>query len=152
MWSLRRCGPLLDDRTLTRRICAFLGELPGWDWHEDDGTDYEYPADAVAIFYGALGAKPDAAVGVRVYSRTEERGEHLSWRRVQLRVRGAPDDVEGADRLAEDAFQRLQGASRVAGISGISHQSMTPLGADGNRREERTENYIIILDNQEALT
>jgi hypothetical protein len=29
---------------------------------------------------------------------------------------------------------------------------MSPAGADDNRREERTENYLVVLDNPEALT
>jgi hypothetical protein len=29
---------------------------------------------------------------------------------------------------------------------------MAPAGADDNRREQRTENYLIILDNLESLT
>jgi len=40
----------------------------------------------------------------------------------------------------------------VGGISGVSRLSMAPAGADENGREERTENYLIILDNQEALS
>jgi hypothetical protein len=29
---------------------------------------------------------------------------------------------------------------------------MSPAGTDDNRREERTENYLVLLDNPEALT
>jgi hypothetical protein len=130
----------LDDATLTKLICFTLGEMPGWDWHDSDedadGDElHVYAPDAVVVFYGALGTEPDTAVGVRVYGTTDERD--LSWRRVQLRIRGArgrPDEL-----------------SRLGGISTISRQSMAPAGADGNRREERTENYLIILDNQESL-
>ena len=138
----------MDDRTLTMLICSILGGIPGWDWNPDGLGPVI--ADPVTIFYGALGTTPDTACGVRVYGSTDER--HLGWRRVQLRLRGNSGRPDGADVLAAPAFDALQGLSRVGGISGISRQSMAPAGADDNRREERTENYLIILDNLEALT
>ena len=142
--------PLLDDRTLTMLICSILGEIPGWDWNPGD-PDYIYAADPVIIFYGALGSSPDTAVGVRVYGATDSLTEHYGSRRVQLRFRGEPGRPDGADVLAAPAFAALQGLSRVGGISGISRISMAPAGADDNRREERTENYLITLDNLEAF-
>ena len=139
----------MDDVTLTMLICSILGEIPDWDWNPGD-PDYIYAADPVIIFYGALGTTPDKAVGVRVYGTTDER--HLGWRRVQLRLRGEPGRPDGADALATPALDVLQGFSRRGGISSITRRSMAPAGADDNRREERTENYLIILDNLEALT
>ena len=143
--------PLLDDATLTVLICSILGGIPGWDWNPDD-PDHVYASDAVVIFYGALGTAPDTAVGVRVYGATDSLAEHYGSRRVQLRMRGEPGRPDGADALAAPAFAALQGLSRLGGINGVSRLSMAPAGADDNRREERTENYIIILDNLEALT
>lgn len=144
----------MDDATLTKLICSILGEIPGWDWHasdEDlDGDEpYAPPSGAVVIFYGALGTEPDKAAGVRVYGSTDE--QDLGWRRVQLRLRGEPGRPDGADVLAASAFAALHGLSRLGGISSISRQSMAPAGADDNRREQRTENYLIILDNLESL-
>lgn len=139
----------MDDVTLTKTICTILGEIPGWAWRPDGPA---YTGSEVGVFYGPIGAAPDRAVGVRVYGTTDERIEHYGWRRVQLRLRGARDQPDGADELAGLAFEALQGLSRMGGISGVSRQSMAPAGADENRREERTDNWIIILDNQEALT
>lgn len=162
----------MDDVKLTQLICFILGTIPGWDWSSadpgtvktisDEFTDTYFdelpyslgdhvsdPADVV-IFYGALGASPDRAVGVRVYGTTDE--PDLRWRRVQIRFRGERGRPDGADALATPAFEALHGLSRLAGISGISRQSMSPAGADDNRREERTENYLVLLDNDEALT
>ena len=141
--------PLLDDVTLTMLICSILGGIPDWDWNPGD-PDYIYAADPVVIFYGALGIAPDKAAGVRVYGTNDER--HLGWRRVQLRLRGEPGRPDGADALSTPSFAALHGLSRLGGISSISRQSMAPAGADDNRREMRTENYLIILDNLEALT
>jgi hypothetical protein len=141
----------LDDATLTKLICSTLGAIPGWDWGGED-PEHEYAPDNVAVFYGALGATPDQAVGVRVYGATDNRIEHLSWRRVQVRHRGAAGRPDGADVLAGQSFETLQGLSHLGGISDISRQSMAPAGADTNRREERTENYLIILDNLESIS
>jgi hypothetical protein len=143
----------LDDATLTKLICSLLGAIPGWDWHEPESDDdeYAYAENVVGIFYGALDPAPDTAVGVRVYGSTDDLLEHYGWRRVQLRHRGAKGQPGGADDLAALSLGALQGLSRTGGISGISRQSMAPAGADANRREERTDNYIITLDNLEAL-
>lgn len=144
----------MDDVTLTKLICSLLGEIPGWDWHDSDNdlpdAEPHVPATGdVVIFYGAIGTEPDRAVGVRVYTTTDE--PDLAWRRVQLRLRGEAGRPDGADALATPAFEALHGLSRVGGISSISRKSMAPAGADDNRREQRTENYLIILDNLEAL-
>ncbi|WP_439593891.1 minor capsid protein [Microbacterium sp.] len=136
-----------DDVLLTKTVLGFLGEIEGWQWDEDVE---DYPDDVVGGFYGAIRSKPDRAFGVRVYMTEDDRINYLHWRRVQLRLRGAQYRPDGADELASAAYRRLQGLSRVGGISGISRLSMAPLGADTNGREERTENYLIILDNQEA--
>ncbi|MFF2493252.1 minor capsid protein [Agromyces sp. NPDC058064] len=139
--------PSLTDVELTKAIAAFLGEIDGWAWRPDGPV---YTDTEVGVDYGAIQADTNRRVGVRVYMTTDE--QHLAVRRIQLRSRGAPGDPTGADELADAAFARLQGLSRVGGISGVSRLSMAPLGADANRREERTDNYIITLDNQEALS
>ena len=130
-------------------ICSILGTIPGWDWNPD-GTG-PVVSDPVTIFYGALGTTPDTAVGVRIYASTDSLTEHYGSRRVQIRVRGAQGRPDGADELAGLAFAAIQGLSRMGGVSGISRLSLSPAGTDDNRREERTENYLITLDNLEAF-
>jgi len=134
----------VDDGTLCIRICRQLARLPGWVFRED-GTDYL--ASEVALFVGAIDPTPDRAIGVRVYGTTDD---DVAERRVQLRIRGAKNQPLSADRMADLAFTVLHGLSRVGGINDIRRISMTPLGSDTNGREERTENYQIILDNPEA--
>ena len=130
------------------RVCGILARIPGWA-----GPSLDEHADAkVAIFYGAIGAKPDVAVGVRVYGEASRDGDHREVRRVQLRFRGARDAPDGADRLAGIAHSVLTNLTRVAGISGAIRPSFAPLGADTNRREERADNYLIITDNPEVST
>lgn len=136
----------MGDEELTKRLCALLGEIPTFQWM----TTGTYSPSDVAVFYGAIGEKPDRAVGVRVYAAP--RDDELTERRVQIRLRGAQGAPNGADALADIVFAALQGLSRKWGISGIRRDSMAPLGADGNGRDQRSENYIITLDNLEAQT
>ena len=136
----------MNDDDLTILICETLGHMPGWNWWE---TSTPYPVDEVGIYYGDLPADgPDQAIGVSVYDAQDPL--HLSWRNVQLRIRGKQRDKRSADKLGSFAFIAMQRLSRVGGISDTSRISFAPLGADGNAREERTENYIIILDNPEV--
>lgn len=139
--------PSLDDVELTMTVAEFLGDIDGWEWRP---TGPAYTNAEVGVDYGAIKSDTDRRVGVRVYMTKDE--PNLSWRRVQLKFRGGRGAPQGADALADAAFARLQGLSRVGGISGISRLSMAPGGADANGREERTDNYIITLDNQEALS
>lgn len=137
----------MDDDTLTRRICAHLGRTPGWAYRPD-GPDFA-PSE-VAIFYGGLGDAPARAIGVRVYGLGPGDQTYTNTRRVQLRFRGARDDPTGANRLASTAEAVMQGLSMVGGFSEVLRTSLAPLGADQNGREERSDNYIITLDNLEA--
>lgn len=137
----------MDDSTLTQRILFELGEISEWEWRPD-GPDYT--DDEVALFYGAIDTTPDRAVGVRVYGGTDDPVAVLKVRRVQIRTRGEIGRRDGADVLADAAFTRLQKLSRVGGILGIRRESMTPLGADINGREERSDNYAVTVDNVEA--
>lgn len=137
----------MDDAELTKLLCAVLGGIDGWVWSE---TGDGYDSAEVCVFYGRIPEKPDVAAGVRVYGGTDDRFPALSWRRAQVRLRGGRGDPAGADVLGGAVFRALQGLAGVPGISDISRTSFAPLGADTNEREERTENFIIILDNQES--
>ncbi len=137
----------MDDATLTLTLCAILGELDGFEWSADPDVDYD--TASIGVFYGAIGDTPDRAVGVRIYGTPDQ--VFVRRRRVQFWIRGARFDRPGADRIADAVFDRLDKLSREGGISSAKRDSMTPLGADDNDRERRSENYIITLDNEEAL-
>jgi hypothetical protein len=140
----------MKDSELTDIICRALGGIEGWEYLE---TAEAYPPDDVAVFYGAIGSTPNRAAGVQVYGASDpDEDEGPSSRRVQLRLRGRPRDRADADDMADEARPVLIGISRQQGISSISRQSMARLGADSNGREQRSENYLIILDNPEAST
>lgn len=139
----------MDDATLTRVLCSILGRVPTWEWRPDGPS---YQSTETGIFYGPIDTEPDAAIGVRVYGSLDSPTSHLYGRRAQLRFRGRRDERDGADRMAGIAFTVLDGLSRVGGISGIRRFSFGPSVTDDNGREERTDNYSIILDNPEAST
>ena len=136
----------MTDREVTLAICQLLGEMPGWNW-SPHGT---YSADGVGIFYGPILDAPDRAIGVRVYGGSDDAVVYEPQRLVQLRIRGARGAPDGADELADWAFRLLQGRSRTLGLSWVERRSFGPLGADGNGREERSDNYLISIDNPEA--
>ncbi|WP_091232637.1 minor capsid protein [Microbacterium sp. 3J1] len=133
------------DVELTTRLAEILGRVPTFEWRPHGPA---YQSSEVAIFYGRVLDTPDRAIGVRVYSPADE--PHLSRRRVQLHVRGRRDDIADADRLADVLFIVLDNRLRGDGIASIIRTSFSQLGADKTGREERTENYLITLDNLEA--
>lgn len=137
----------MDDVSLTKALAAILGEIPGWWWSETDPP----PGGEVKIFYGPIGSDPDRAVGVRLYDTADSPLDHLSGRFAQLRFRGDINDPAGADALAHLAFAKITGLSRRDGILVAFRQSFARLGADSSGRDERSDNYIIQLDNEEAL-
>lgn len=137
----------MDDSQLTVALAEILGAIEGWEWRVGGP---KYDGQSVAIYYGPIDDSPDRAVGVRVYAGDDDAQSYLSTRRAQLRFRGEKNRRDGADVLAGEAFAALHGLSRVGGISGIRRISMSPLGADDNNRDQRTDNYEITLDNTEA--
>lgn len=109
-----------------------------------------YTLAEVGIFYGPIGAAPDRAVGVTVYVQSDDIETERKDRYVQVRCRGARGAPNGADLLADSVFYVLHGLVRTHGFARISRTSTAPLGADTNARQERTDNYRIIIDNPEA--
>lgn len=136
----------MDDATLTLNLCAILGDLDGFEWSED--PDVEYAAESIGVFYGAIGETPHRAVGLRVYGTPDR--VFVRRRRVQAWIRGDRFDRPGADRIAGAVFTRFDNLSREGGIVSVKRDSMSPLGADDNDRERRSENYMVTLDNDEA--
>lgn len=139
----------MDDVTLTKLICSILGTIPGWEWRPDGPA---YTEAETAIVYGALPSSPDLGIGVRLYGFDDQPVEVVHQRRAQLRYRGGIGRPHGADELAAIAATVLGGVSRFRGISSIERISGAPLGADDNGREQRTDNFLILLDNLEAIS
>ncbi len=136
----------MDDATLTAIIGRALGRIPGWEWRTTGG---QFPAGVVGLFYGAIPSYAEQGVGIRVYDG-EDPDVDARTRNVQLRFRGEEGRPDGADRLADPAHVVLSGLTRADGISGIRRTSFSPLGRDDSSREQRTDNYLVTLDNLEA--
>lgn len=125
----------MDDDALTELLCTWLDAAGVGTWLPDAGT----------IFYGAIPEDAEAACGVTVYATTDDVEIGTATRYVQVRYRGARDDVRGANRLADAGFEALQGVHHRDGIARARRVSSAHLGADANGRQERTDNYQIIL-------
>lgn len=130
----------MDDAALTEHVCQVLADA-GLGWVYSQGA---YTADQVGIFYGQAGPSPDRAVGVSVYATDDPRGGPAR-RWVQVYVRGAPHVRRGADAMAGDVFAVLHDRHHTGLVSRYIRVSSAPLGADDNGRQERADNYQIIL-------
>lgn len=137
----------MDDANLTIWLCQQLGAIDGWTY---DDTGAVLPKDTVAVRQGRLAATPDRGVGVRIYDGSDDPETDTKTRRAQLRARGAPGALLGADQIADAAFDRLSQLMREGVISEVIRLSFSPAGVDASKREERTDNYLIIFDNPEA--
>lgn len=135
----------MDDETLTTTLCEIAGGIPSFAWRE---TGPDYTASEIGVFYGPISESPDRAVGIQVYDPIDE--PNLLSRRVQFHIRGGRGQRSGADRIAGILFAVFHERPRGDGIASILRTSAARLGADVNGREERTENYLITLDNMEA--
>ena len=137
----------MDTTEVTMAVCALLDAANVGEWRPAGPA---YTAGEVGIFYGPILAAPDRAIGVTCYIQTDDIETGRADRYVQVRFRGAKSAPNGADILADAAFTALHGVYQVSGISRITRTSTAPVGADDNGRQERVDNYQLILDNPEA--
>lgn len=137
----------MDDVTLTQAVCTQLAVAGVGVWRP---TGPAYTASEVGIFYGPVGAAPDRAVGVAVYYTDDPVIGFQPTRRVQVRYRGPKGSPWGADALSDAGFRALHDTYPGGGIARIVRVSSARLGADETGRQERTDNYELILDNPEA--
>ena len=101
-----------------------------------------------------LPTRPDSAVALNIYDSDDAveiaRGTH----RVQAMFRGDPDDSLSADDVADLVFD-LWHAREGLWLDGLHVALMTrvsriPLGADGNNRSMRSDNYELLVDEPES--
>lgn len=137
----------MNTSDLTTALCVLLDVAGVGQWRPAGPA---YTTAETAIVYGPLPALPDRAIGVTVYIQDDDLVTGLADRMVQVRFRGAKNAPNGADVLADAAFTALHGVAHTSGIALIARSSTAPLGADTNGRQERTDNYRVIIDNPEA--
>lgn len=126
--------PSVDDETLTRHLRSLLEQIPFRD-------------APVTIAAKRLPATPDAGIAITVYATEadDHRDGGARIRRVQFWCRGNRGDPFSADRLGDDLLAHLHWLHADPVISRAQRLSFALLGPDGNGRDERTDNYQIIL-------
>lgn len=132
----------MDDATLVKTICQLLADRGVGAWQP---TGPAYTAGQIGIFYGPIQPTPDRAIGATLYATEDDVASGPAVRYVQLRFRGARGAVDGADTLAAAAFAALHATHHTAGLARARRVSSAHLGADDTGRQERTDNYQIIL-------
>jgi len=93
-----------------------------------------------------LPSQPDTAVAIELYHRDDELILPGIEVRVQLMFRGPGD---AADDFGDDVFEVLHGRHMFqAGAVMVQRAARlyaAPLGADGNSRERRSDNYELVF-------
>lgn len=111
-----------------------------------------YSAWDIALAYGPLPEDPDQAIAVICYMQTDDVVTGRKDRYVQVRCRGNRNSLNGADVLADAVFEALHGVYHTTGFARITRTSAGISVADELARQERPDNYHIILDNPEATS
>lgn len=108
-----------------------------------------YQPGEIPVTIKRLPANPDKAVAVTAYSTDDELILPVRTVYVQFRFRaaGARTDV---DDFAEEVFDILQGKHNFALPNGVvvsraRRVNAAPLGVDENGRDERADNYELII-------
>ena len=102
------------------------------------------------VFFKALPTAPDRCIAITAYAATDEPKVALSHVRVQFWFRGIVNNSLDVDELGDSVFNLLQGAEDLT--FGTPHVvqalrvSSIQLGADANKRSERSDNYELDLD------
>jgi len=97
------------------------------------------------VFFKALPTTPDRCIAITAYAATDQPREALSAIRVQFWFRGVVNDSLDVDSLGDAVFNILQGLEHSQ--FGSTHMiqalrvSSIQLGADANKRSERSDNY-----------
>ena len=101
-------------------------------------------------FMKALPTAPDRCIALTAYSTSDEPKVAASKIRVQFWFRGIVNNSLDVDELGDAVFNILQGAENLtfgtAHVAQILRKSSIQLGADANKRNERSDNYELDLD------
>lgn len=105
-----------------------------------------YPADATGIILMAVPTTPDRVLTLTVYAIDDspDPADDVRTFMLQVRTRGLrfpPTDVHDLAEAARDALTVHHDTWTDLSVDRCYRVSTIPLGADGNRRQERTDNY-----------
>lgn len=107
-----------------------------------------YAANEIGIIIGPPSQSPPSQVALAVYNSVDDPALPDSTVMLQVRVRAPDDDPRKAEDLSDGVFNSLQGLrATVNGIRLVygKRSSTFPLGIDGNGRQERTDNYDLMV-------
>ncbi|MDQ1053173.1 hypothetical protein QE394_001101 [Arthrobacter sp. SORGH_AS 212] len=112
-------------------------------------TSGTYLATDTAITVDALPATPDKAIAMTLYGVEDAGAGTDSVQGVQFRIRGKAGDRLSDKDISSRLFDALHGRTNFE-LNGIPivrawRQSATPLGPDGNNRQEHSHNYYLQL-------
>lgn len=107
-----------------------------------------YDDTDIGIVLGVPTQSPRSLIALAAYGNTDDPAASDSTMQLQVRLRGADADPTGADDLADAVFDALQGLR--ADLNGVRlvygrRASTLPLGVDGNGRQERSDNYDLMV-------
>jgi len=115
-------------------------------------TSTPYLATETGVFFGLYPTSPDRCVGLNPYAPTDEPKVALSHIRVEVALRGIPNDSLDVHDLGDAVFYVLQGAEDMT--FGTAHVvqvlrvpgSSNPGGVDANKRSMRSDSYSLDVD------
>lgn len=119
--------------------------------------DGVYAAGDIGIVFKTVPVSPDRVIVLNTYSpgNTDHPDQTLGTVAVQFRHRGRPNKPLDTDDTKDAVFDLIQGQEQyrygtVQALS-VSRFSSMPLGQDGSKRFEQTENYYIDTETPATL-
>lgn len=127
---------------LLRGIAQHL-ETSAVGTYRSDGT--AYTAGETAIVFGDLPTSPDRCVALNLYSAGDHGTQNLSATRLNVKVRGLPNQALDVGDLGTAVFEALQGLTNAtfaaAHLLQLGRVSSLPFEIDASRRHVRSDNY-----------
>ncbi|MBN8881713.1 MAG: hypothetical protein J0H73_05295 [Salana multivorans] len=113
-------------------------------------TNGRYSADETGIVLKTLPTEPDRVIALSTYQvdPDPDPNAQVDVAMLQIRTRGIPNPPTDVDDLAEAAVAALTGHHQDwpgLRIQRAHTVSTLPLGADQNRRQERTDNLRLLI-------
>jgi len=107
-----------------------------------------YASSDIGIVIGVPSQDPPSLVALATYNNIDDPAGSDSTVFLQVRTRAPDDDPRKANAISGGVFNSLQGLR--ATVNGIRivygrRNSSYPLGIDGNGRQERTDNYELMV-------
>lgn len=103
-----------------------------------------------SVFFKLLPTSPDRAIALAAYGTSDEATVASGTQRVQFWFRGdvnaslsPDDDADGVFNVLHGLTDRTYGSVHLVQMFRVSS---VPLGIDGSKRSERTDNYEALLD------